>query len=82
MESLPAVIFFTTCLILFLTFSTYATIIWIQSQPKLKEILNDPNRHWSFKFVLYYGMSWALFLIAATFISFIVGMSYLIWMQL
>lgn len=79
MTTLPAIVFYTACLILFLCFSGWATIIWFQNQPQMKSILSDPNRHWSYKATIYYGLAFAIFLITAVFISFIVSLSFIIW---
>ena len=62
-------IFLNLLVLIFIGFSVYSIIIWLKSTPKLGEILKDHNKHWSLKFVIYYGMFFAMFLVFVVFLS-------------
>ena len=75
MENMPLNVFLTSLVIIWIGFSVYAIIIWLQFTPNLKTVLKDAEKHWSVKFVIYYGISFSIFLITIIGISFIVLLS-------
>lgn len=75
MENMPLNIFLTSLVIIWLGLSVYAIVIWLQHSPKLKAVLKDVERHWSVKFIIYYGIGFSIFLITIIGISFIVLLS-------
>jgi len=72
---MPMQIFLAMFLLIWFGFSIYSVIIWLQFSPKLKQVLNDVEKHWSIKYVIYYGISFSIFLVACVFVSFIVILS-------
>lgn len=80
MDQLPMQVFLTSVVLIFLAFSVYSTVIWLQSTPKLKTILNKTSEtHWSYRWTIYYGIAFAIFLVASVFISFVVFLAIRVW---
>ncbi len=65
-------IFFSTLVvIIFFGITVSAITFWIKSAQKTKELLKDPQKHWSVKMFVYYGIYSSIFIIAAVFLSLI-----------
>ena len=63
-------IFFSTLMVIvFFGITISAITFWIKSALKTKEILKDPQRHWSVKMFVYYGIYSSIFIVAAIFLS-------------
>lgn len=78
--NLPLQVFLTSVVIMFLVFSVYASIIWMQNTPKLIEIMRNKNSsHWSYRATIYYGIAFAIFVVSSVFISFVVFLAMKIW---
>ena len=79
MDSISFFIFFVIAILIFFGISISAIIVWVKSFKKTKEILKNPNEHWSLKGFIYYGIFFTIFIVFSVFISLVVGMSLFIW---
>lgn len=78
-EDLPIKIFLTIFLLMFLTFSGYCTIVWMTMSKNLKQVLNDKEKHWSLRWIVYYGIGFSIFLVVTVCLSFIFGITMYLW---
>jgi len=79
MSEVQFFIFFLFVVLIFFGISISAVTTWIRSFAKMKEILKDPNKHWSFKGFIYYGVFFTIFITFSVFVSLVVGMGIWIW---
>jgi len=76
--NLPLAVFGILTVLVFFGVSISAVAIWIKSFQKTKEIMKDPNKHWSFKAFVMYGAYFTYFMVAAVFISLVVCLALII----
>jgi hypothetical protein len=79
MDGISFFIFFTFVILIFFGISISAIIVWVKSFKKTKEILKNPNEHWSLKGFIYYGIFFTIFIIFSVFVSLVVGLGLFIW---
>ncbi len=79
MNELFVFIFYVFIIIIFFGISITSISIWIKSFAKTKEILKDPNKHWSFKAFIYYGIFFSIFITFIVFLSMVIGLAMFMW---
>ena len=75
MQTLPYMVFIIFILLIFFGISISCVVIWFKSFKKTKEILRDPNQHWSIKLAIYYGIYFTIFLLLSVFVSLILSLA-------
>ncbi len=79
MNSVSFFIFFTFVILIFFGISISAIIVWVKSFKKTKEILKNPNEHWSLKGFIYYGIFFTIFIVFSVFVSLVIGLGLFVW---
>ena len=79
MNGVSFFIFFTFVILIFFGISISAIIVWVKSFKKTREILKNPNEHWSFKGFIYYGIFFTIFIVFSVFVSLVIGLGLFVW---